>query len=783
MNRNLLSVLVVLFITIGVGGYVYVNKLNKHNLPLVSTDFIPIDFSDVAIEFQNPVQNFEELFNANLIWKELNNAKLLQEIESFWNQSDSNFIQLKPDIISLTVFNNSSSDEYYFLLKTKHVIDSELGLTLWKEKSSEHYILFSKSDDFSIFPVFSSTKSIRTTSDFPILESTQGEQQDKVLLYKKEKNKWGVFDVTFSPDRLFVNGYSISEESRGEKIKAVLDVSMLSMLPASFSSLELLHFDSVNQLPIDSSYLVQKSEECACEAGYLGYSWMESPLAFYQESDIEASYLFTKINSVNSYKEAITNLTQDSLVVEVDEERIIRVINEGFNYNSLFKSKTEFNVIVRINDYAILSNSIENLERLLFKLDANLTIEKNIKLADFLVENMSTESEYVHISKGMNIFNFSITEGISITQSNSHQKNLTYHSFLYSKGIKIDGSRANPKWVLGVDTTLIKKIYVVNNHRTNDKDYLIQDRENVVYFITPNGEIKWKKNVGNPIIGEVKNIDILGNDKYQMIFNTKNRLFLIDILGRDLDNFPVKILDSATANVSVMDYDQNQNFRFLVPTVKGIKSVNKNGDLVQGWKQPSPVNKIVGDVEHLLINNKDYITARDELNKLYFYNRKGEVRHSVSATFGYPILWTKGSTIEKSRAVFMDTSSNSIKRQFFSNANPIKLIQSDQKIRDFSYLDYDEDGSPDFVLIFDNEILVYNQDMVLIKKIELPKNVEKVKVFKGGYAFVNQFGDLSLTRKEDIKIINGVDEYRIDFYKSTLRILIIRNKEFKLLHL
>jgi hypothetical protein len=232
-----------------------------------------------------------------------------------------------------------------------------------------------------------------------------------------------------------------------------------------------------------------------------------------------------------------------------------------------------------------------------------------------------------------------------------------------------------------------------------------------------------------------------------------------------------------------MDYDQNQNFRFLVPTVKGIKSVNKNGDLVKGWEQPSPVNKVVGDVEHLLINNKDYITARDEQNRLYFYNRKGEVRHSVSATFGYPILWTKGSTIEKSRAVFLDTSSNSIKRQFFSDVSATGLIQADQQITGFSYLDYDGDNNPDFVLIFDNKILVYSQDMVVIQKIELPKNVGKVTVFKGGYAFVNQFGDLSLTQKDSIKIINGVDEYRIDFYKNTLRVLIVRNKEFKLLHL
>ena len=63
------------------------------------------------------------------------------------------------------------------------------------------------------------------------------------------------------------------------------------------------------------------------------------------------------------------------------------------------------------------------------------------------------------------------------------------------------------------------------------------------------------------------------------------------------------ITDSAIANVSVMDYDNDLNFRFLVPTMAGIKSVNTQGELVKGWAQPKTKSPVVGDIAHLLISN------------------------------------------------------------------------------------------------------------------------------------------------------------------------------------
>ena len=176
-----------------------------------------------------------------------------------------------------------------------------------------------------------------------------------------------------------------------------------------------------------------------------------------------------------------------------------------------------------------------------------------------------------------------------------------------------------------------------------------------------------------------------------MIFNTKNQLFIVDILGRNVGDFPVQIKDSATGNVSVMDYDKNQNFRFLIPTTAGIKSVNKAGKLVTGWNQPKTTNLVQESLEHLTISSLDYVMARDIANKLYFYNRKGEIRHSVDASFGTPFYLLYGSTIKNTRAIFHNNNDNTISRQLFSDEPPSILLSPSKEIKKFFFVNYNSD--------------------------------------------------------------------------------------------
>ena len=67
------------------------------------------------------------------------------------------------------------------------------------------------------------------------------------------------------------------------------------------------------------------------------------------------------------------------------------------------------------------------------------------------------------------------------------------------------------------------------------------DTLNTFYLIGANGKIKWSKSLSSPIIGKIKQIDAYKNNKYQMVFNTQQEVHILDILGNEIDDFPIKL--------------------------------------------------------------------------------------------------------------------------------------------------------------------------------------------------------------------------------------------------
>ena len=72
-----------------------------------------------------------------------------------------------------------------------------------------------------------------------------------------------------------------------------------------------------------------------------------------------------------------------------------------------------------------------------------------------------------------------------------------------------------------------------------------------------------------------------------MVFNTKSKLHVIDILGNEIERFPIKFNYLASNPVSIFDYDNNKDYRFLIAGDDNkIHNYNISGTQVTGWIQP-----------------------------------------------------------------------------------------------------------------------------------------------------------------------------------------------------
>ncbi|MBT0607504.1 hypothetical protein [Aequorivita echinoideorum] len=169
----------------------------------------------------------------------------------------------------------------------------------------------------------------------------------------------------------------------------------------------------------------------------------------------------------------------------------------------------------------------------------------------------------------------------------------------------------------------------------NGTNVVTQDISNVLYFISESGKILWKKKLENAILGKIQEIDIYGNGNKQLAFATKNNFYIIDRNGNDVTGFPIKFRDNVTQPLSVFDYDNNHNYRFVITQGKQVLMYDKGGKTVKGFGFEKAKSAIVQPPKHIRMGNKDYILIAEENGKLNILSRVGKTRVSVSKDFDF----------------------------------------------------------------------------------------------------------------------------------------------------
>ncbi len=266
-------------------------------------------------------------------------------------------------------------------------------------------------------------------------------------------------------------------------------------------------------------------------------------------------------------------------------------------------------------------------------------------------------------------------------------------------------------WEVNLDTLIGSKPFIVINHNTNEKEIVIQDIANKLYLIDKNGKIIWTRQLDGKIISKIYQIDFYKNDKLQLYFNTKNKIYCIDRKGNWLEGYPVKLKSEATNGVSVFDYDFNKNYRIFIATKNHkIYLYNKEGKLIDGWKFGKTKSDVTKTIKHFKNNDKDYITFRDK-TQLYILNRKGEYRitpeANVTLSKNTDIYFVKDNPLGKAHFSVTNTAGGIY--SIFENGKITKTeIKSFTNNHYYMYKDINGDKIPDYIFTDKNQTEVYN---------------------------------------------------------------------------
>ncbi|MFD0860959.1 ribonuclease HII [Sungkyunkwania multivorans] len=170
----------------------------------------------------------------------------------------------------------------------------------------------------------------------------------------------------------------------------------------------------------------------------------------------------------------------------------------------------------------------------------------------------------------------------------------------------------------------------VMNHRTKEREIVIQDVENNLYLISNQGDVLWKKKLDGRIIGTISQVDLYRNGRLQLAFTTDRSFMVLDRNGKVVPPFDVKYDKKVTQPLAVFDYENNKDYRFVVTTGKRIWMYNRKREAVGGFTFKNAKNQPLFAPKHLRIKGKDYIVIAEEGGKLNILDRRGKTRVPVA---------------------------------------------------------------------------------------------------------------------------------------------------------
>lgn len=594
---------------------------------------------------------------------------------------------------------------------------------------------------------------------------------------------WSALDATVHPDLFLLNGFSeagsesylsLFEKQKSQDIDAIEvipeDVSLFFHFGVSnyknYSKSKRAYFKKTGRDKQYSEHVAEVKEEHGLDLENELDQWVanEFGVMFLKQPGIaaeDAKVVYFRLADMRRATAILENLSRQEAG---DESKIhqlpVENMLDGFEtvlFNGL--NKPYYTIV---DKYLLLSTHEDLVQRVRTQyLQAN-TLRKSEMYARFS-SNLSDQSNvylYVHLEKGMDVYDRLLNEeSLSFLSGNptfrekfeqvgiqfKDGKNDMFYQHLALNFDPKERSQGNVLWEAVLDTDLLIKPQIVYNHYTNAREILVQDVSNTIYLIDNKGNLLWKKQMKEPILSKVYQIDVYKNNKLQMLFNGESSIYLLDRKGRFVENFPVQLPALATNALKVIDYEKNREYRILIGVRGGqILNYDQFGRPVKGWKFKTE-EEITYPIDYFLLNNKDYIVTAGATGKPYVLNRRGDERVKVNEYL--PADLGKGFTLELSneinqcRFVTTDESGNFIKLKFNGEKEIVNLDLISQN-HQFLYDDVNNDRKNDYVLLDSNKLMVFDHGKEKMFEIELEGNDPE---YLSLYRFEAGYGKIGFT--------------------------------------
>jgi hypothetical protein len=284
----------------------------------------------------------------------------------------------------------------------------------------------------------------------------------------------------------------------------------------------------------------------------------------------------------------------------------------------------------------------------------------------------------------------------------------------------------NVLWTLNLDTTSHMTPSGFINHNTRDNELVVQDDNHTLYLINAKGTVLWRKKLNEKILSEIYLTDIYKKEKYQMLFNTKNYLHLIDRNGKYVDGYPVKLPAAATSPLSVFDYDGDKDYRLLIACENNqIYNYSIHGVPQEKFIPVKTENRVDLPIQYVKVGPSDYLVALDREGKIYTFSRKGVGRIGLrnrTVANCQAFYADAGNTINSTYLIYVDDKNGLINKVSFGDKKEIVKLNSEIENASVNFSLVDDNRNMDLIVTKENSIQAYNfsGNMITEKSMPIP---------------------------------------------------------------
>lgn len=546
-----------------------------------------------------------------------------------------------------------------------------------------------------------------------------------LFTYLKRFANWSMFDLKITKEQLNFSGLSYTDDSVFQyldlfKTQSPVEMSLHKMLPkntamylqTSYSDFPKFSADLTEYLQVhkkldsyihytdslENRYSINLGDNLIAVLGNEAILAMLEPMGSDYEKDLFA-FIKTKNKTAaealfKGYATAIDKRGEhDSLPLTTYNGYAIEHLQLG-NFLKQYYGEIFENIsspyYTFINDVIVFTNNINTLKMIIDNYASGNTFDKDEQYKKFSASSAASSNINFFFSPNrcfmlpsgfitddflsvMNRYQYDFKkfEYISVQFANTNNKAFFTHiNIKYSPSFAED---TRILWTVKIDTTFASSPAMVYNSATKQNCILVQDVNNVLYFINNSGNILWKTKISGKVISNFTQIEPQKNGKTYFLFNTDKQACLIDENGSNMSGYPVKFPGTATASLSIFDFKGDSNYQFFVPLDNNrIMGYQIGGKPILGWNPKTIDEKISAKIASIRIKSESYILATGLKGNLLMYSLKGERIKQETGFVLNPTVQIFTSVIDSANAFVALTDTNSI-FNIFSIDSTLKL--------------------------------------------------------------------------------------------------------------